>query len=164
MEQNCPHNGSNVHVRVVPDPVEIIELEKLWRSLTCGLGNSGVACSVVYVCTLIPRLSGPRSYGLFHLPGTLWASFSGNITTLLSLFVELVTSDAIFMAFPHQNVCELRSCDFGGICHEVGQSSVGKKRVFLVGTTNFKMYVIRNYGHFEVTGSAGSQTLRINEL
>ena len=40
--------------------------------------------------TLIPRLSGHQSYGHFGIPGTLWASFSGNITTLLSLFVAFV--------------------------------------------------------------------------
>ena len=60
-----------------------------------------------HTLVLMPRLSGPRSYRQFGLPGTLWASFSGNITTLLSLFVETVTSHAIFMAFPHEIVCDL---------------------------------------------------------
>ena len=68
--------------------------------------------------TLIPRLSGPWSYGHFDLPGTLCTSFSGSIATLLSLFVEIVTSHAISMAFAHENVCysELRTFQSYGQC------------------------------------------------
>ena len=68
------------------------------------------------------------SYGHFGLPGTLCMSFSGNITTLLALlwkyyysvgtFVEIVTSYAISMAFPHQHACasEIRTFQSYGEC------------------------------------------------
>ena len=91
-----------------------------------------VFCFASGCTTLIPRLSGPRSYGHFGLPGTLGASFSGNITTPLSLCVEKVTSHAMFCA----HLC----------------------------TFPIKMYMIRSYGHFKVTGSARSRTARINEV
>ena len=49
----------------------------------------------------------PQSYGHFRLPDTLWLSFSGNVTTLLAIFLEKVTTYAILsMAIPRQNVCD----------------------------------------------------------
>ena len=67
--------------------------------------TSSVYCyhCLAFISTLIPRLSVPGTYGHFGLPGTLWASFSGNTSTLLSLFCG--NSDVI-MPFPHENVCD----------------------------------------------------------
>ena len=84
----------------------ILDRSGLTHTCTCRLIQACVDSN-----TLIPRLSGLRSYGHFGLPGTIWASFRGNITTLLSLFVEILTSYAISMAFSHQDVydSELRA-------------------------------------------------------
>ena len=50
--------------------------------------------------TLISILSGPPSLGPIGLPGILWVTFIGNITTLLPIFVEIVTSSSDLWHFP----------------------------------------------------------------